>query len=75
MADGPVNTEKVDWVLPIAQNVPLGSVPGSNLAKATEQHGIQLDVRVKDGQIVADVYKKVVEGMPAPKKLSTKLDK
>lgn len=60
-------TERVDWVVPVAKDADISKVPLSNLAKATERHGIQVDIKKKSGKLVADIYQDVVEGMPAPK--------
>ena len=66
-------SEKVDWIIPVAKDVPIGSVSSSKLSKAAEQHGVRLDIKTgKDGKIVADIYQEVVEGMPAPRKDPTK---
>lgn len=65
MADGPINTEKVDWVVPVARNVDLSRVPSSNLAKAQEQHAVFVDTT--NGLEHADIDQIVVTGLPAPK--------
>lgn len=65
MADGPINTEKVDWVVPVARNVDISKVPASNLAKAQEQHAVVVDTT--NGLKHADIDQIVVTGFPAPK--------
>ncbi len=64
--------EKVNWVLPVAKGAVIGATPTLNLIKAAEQKGISLDNLRKNekGQTVADVYKVVVTGMPAPQEKS-----
>ena len=62
--------EKVDWVIPVSSGAVIDKTPISNLHKAAKQYNIQVEnIRKNDkGEVVADINKVVVEGMPAPKK-------
>jgi hypothetical protein len=65
--------EKVDWVMPVAQGVNISGTPPENFLKAVEQKGIIMENLRENNknQLVADIYKKVVVGMPAPRENST----
>lgn len=72
MAD---KTEKVNWVIPLSKGLALGKAPySSDLREASTKKGIRLENMKSDdeGQIFADVYQDVVEGMPAPRNNSSK---
>jgi len=62
----PDENEKVDWVRPIATGVPVNKLNVDKLTKASEKHGVKVDI--DPGGKTATIVQEVVEGMPAPKK-------
>ncbi len=69
MASGE-DENKVDWVCPVAQDIPIKNLDAQKLTKAREQHGVE--VELSPDNKTASITQTVVEGMPAPKTPSDK---
>lgn len=63
MAD-PSEQDAVDWTIPVARDVPTTKLDLLKLTRANQDHGVEFEVHGDR----ADIYKKVVEGLPAPRK-------
>ncbi|MFH2019460.1 MAG: hypothetical protein ABII80_02505 [bacterium] len=60
----PNEQDKVDWTIPVAKDVSTDRLNLLKLARANREHGVEVDTHGDR----ADIYKKVVEGLPAPRK-------
>jgi hypothetical protein len=70
MAEGSTGESKkrVDWVLPIAQNLPTEDLPSLDLGNVDKKPGFEIvSKRTPGGRHIVDVSQVVVEGMPAPR--------
>lgn len=63
-------SEKVDWVRPVAENVPVKKLDAQKLAKAHMEHGVEIEINTDNS--TANIIQNVVEGMLAPKTPSKK---
>ena len=56
----------VDWTIPVAKDVPTTKLDLHKLTRANPDHRVEFEVHGDR----ADIYKKVVEGLPAPRKIN-----
>lgn len=58
--------ERVDWVRPVATDVPVSKLDAHKLARAAAEHGVKVDIN--EGSKTATIVQEVVTGMPAASK-------